>query len=364
MARISKRRSREPGVLSLRKRRGEGAAEAAARPARKLVSPPRITVIDYTEGALEELELKNIEEAFLYRDRPTNTWINIEGVQQLDLIDKLGAYFNIHPLVLEDIVNTSQRAKQEAYPDYVFVVLRMLSSPRGQEVAAEQISIVVGRHWLITFQEGLEGDVLGPVRQKLRDEKSGLRKQGVDFLAHAILDAIVDNYFGALEVFGERVEQLELSVISDPSDIALRRVYDLRREMLFFRRVIWPVRDLISGLQREGSALISEQARLYFRDVYDHVVQVMEITEIFREMVSGMMEIYLSSINNRLNVVMKTLAVIATIFMPLTFISSIYGMNFSHMPEIGWRYGYPFALVMMAVIGVSMVVFFKKRKWI
>jgi magnesium transporter len=325
----------------------------------------RIGVLDYSETHLEEREIDRIEECFTFKEKPTVTWINIEGLHDSEVIEKLGECYGFHPLVLEDILNTDQRPKLEDYTDYLFIVMKMLSlSKNGHDVESEQISLIVGSNFVISFQEGREGDVFDPVRQRIRSGKGRLRKAGADYLAYALVDAIVDGYFAIMETLGERIELLEEDLVTNPQPSILHDIHNLKRQMVFLRRAVWPLREVIGSLQRGESALVREMTRIYLRDVYDHTIQVIETVETFRDMVSGMLDIYLSSISNRLNAVMKVLTMIATIFMPLTFIAGIYGMNFKYMPELEWRWGYPFALFVMLLVALTMLVYFRKKKWL
>jgi magnesium transporter len=323
----------------------------------------RIRIIDYDERSIEEKEVSTIDECFPFRDRPTVTWINIDGLHEVDIVENLGKHFGLHPLVLEDIVSTEQRPKMDDYDDYLFIVTRMLSLDEDDQIAAEQFSLVLGSNFVITFQER-QGDVFQLVRERLRKAKGRIRRMGPDYLAYALIDAIVDHYFVVLERLGERVESLEEELMTDPTQETLQTIHHLRREFVFMRKSVWPLRELISGLERGEPGLIQENTRVFLKDVYDHTIQVIDSVETLRDMVSGMLDIYLSSISNRMNEVMKVLTLIATIFIPLTFVAGIYGMNFKFMPELEWHWGYPLVWGIMLVLGVSMVVLFKRRKWL
>jgi magnesium transporter len=355
MARMIKKRSKKaglpPGTLI---HIGVQRAEA-----------PKITVIDYDEAVFQEKELKTVEECFSYKDKPTTTWINIDGLHQKDVLEKLSDCFGLHPLVMEDIMNTDQRPKMEDYTDYLYIVLKMLYyNDEENRITTEQVSLIIAPHTVISFQEGLEGDVFGPLRERLRNDKGRIRKMGADYLAYSLIDAIVDSYFTIVEKLGERIELLEEELISDPDTKTLHEIHYLKREMIFLRKAVWPLRELINMLMRGESPLIHESMKIYFRDVYDHTIQVIDTVETLRDMVTGMLDIYLSSVSNRLNAVMKVLTIIATIFIPLTFIVGVYGMNFRYMPELEWRYGYPLIWFIMIAIGVTMLIFFKKRNWL
>jgi magnesium transporter len=355
MAKLTKKRSRKaglpPGTLI---HIGEKKAEEM-----------KITVIDFDEAHYQEKEIKTIEECFLFREMPSVTWINIEGLHQVEILEKLGECYGFHPLVLEDIVNTDQRPKMEDYGDYIYVVLKMLShNGKSNGIVTEQVSIILGSNFVISFQEGGEGDVFNPLRDRIKAGKGRIRKMGADYLAYALLDAVVDNYFIIMEKLGENIELLEEKLVAHPTPETLRIIHHLKREMIFLRKAIWPLREVISGLERGESSLFKDPTRIYLRDVYDHTIQVIDTIETFRDMVSGMLDIYLSSVSNRLNAVMKVLTIIATIFMPLTFIAGIYGMNFKYMPELGWKWGYPLIWLIMVGIGVSMLVYFRKKRWL
>lgn len=334
------------------------------------IEKAKISIIDYDEGTIEEKELETIEECFACKDTSTVTWINIDGVHQVDIIEKIGKHFNLHPLVLEDIVNTGQRPKLEDFDDYLFVVLKMLYRNVNQkEAQAEQVSLIVGPQFVITFQEKV-GDVFNPLKERIRNGKGRIRKMGSDYLAYALLDAIVDNYFVILEILGEELEEIEKKLVSDPKPQTLQDLHRLKGEMIFLRKSVWPLREVINGLQKGESALIKESTAIYFRDVYDHTIQIIDTIETFRDLISGMLDTYLSSISNKMNEVMKVLTIIATTFIPLTFIAGIYGMNFNpeaspwNMPELNWDFGYLIAIGAMIIIALGMLFYFKRKKWL
>ena len=324
-----------------------------------------VTVIDYNESAVQETTLQNIEECFALKDRPSVTWINLEGVHDTALIEKLGACFQIHPLTMEDILNTDQRPKYDDMENYVYMVLKMLQyNDKGADIVAEQVSLILGSNFVLSFQEGIKSDVLEPLRQRIRSGKGKIRKMGADYLAYAIVDGIVDNYFVVLEKLGEQIELLEEEVVTNPQPSTLQKIHHCKQEMLYIRRCVWPLREVIASLAKRESQLIQESTELYLRDVYDHVVQIIDSVETFREMLSSMLDIYLSSLSNRMNQVMKVLTIIATIFIPLTFLAGVYGMNFKYMPELEWHWGYPFILAVMIAVVCIMLFFFRKRKWL
>jgi len=330
----------------------------------KKTDKAKITIIDYDEGQFQEKEVKTVEECFPFKKTPTITWINIDGIHDIEIIEKLGKQFDLHSLVLEDILNTGQRPKYEDFESHIFVVLKMLQFDKKEnEIITEQVSILFGSNFVISIQEK-EGDVFEPIRDRIRNAKGKIRKMGVDYLAYCLLDAIVDSYYLILEKIGDRIEGMEEELIANPTPQTLQIIHNLKRDMIFLRKSVWPLREVVSGLERGESKLIKKSTHIFLRDVYDHTIQVIDTIETFRDMVSGMLDIYLSSLSNRMNEVMKVLTIIATIFIPLTFIAGIYGMNFKYMPELGWHWGYFGVLGLMAVIGILMVVHFKRKNWL
>lgn len=324
-----------------------------------------ITVMDYDASSLQEKQIDAIDECFLFRDRPSVTWINIDGLSQPEMIQKLGDCYGFHPLVLEDILNTGQRPKMEDYAEYIYVVLKMLyPGTDGRTVVSEQISLIAGSNFIISVQEGIEGDVFTAVRERLRNDKGRIRKMGADYLLYSLIDAVVDSYFSILEKLGEEIEATEDRLVTNPADNTLNEIHFLKRELIFLRKAVWPLREVISGLQRGESPLIQEGTRIYLRDVYDHTIEIIETVETFRDMASGMIDIYLSSISYRMNAVMKMLTIIATIFMPLTFLVGVYGMNFKHMPELDLPWAYPLLWLVMILISAGMLLFFRNKKWL
>jgi len=324
----------------------------------------KISLIDYNENSFEERELKDIEECFSYREKPGITWINIDGLHEVNIIEKIGEEFNLHPLIREDIVHTDQRPKVEDFDDYLFIISKMLYLGEGEDsINTEQFSLILGPNYVITFQER-EGDVFENVRERLRKQKGRIRKMGPDYLAYALMDAIVDYYFIVLERVGEWIELLEEGLAKDPGPHTLQDIHHLKRELILLRKSVWPLREVIGSLEREELDLIQERTTVFLRDVYDHTIQVIDSIETYRDMASGMMDLYMSAVSNRMNEVMKVLTIIATIFIPLTFIAGIYGMNFEFMPELKWHWGYPIVWAVMIAIGIVMVLFFKKRKWL
>jgi magnesium transporter len=313
---------------------------------------------------VEEKEVKEIDEAFLFKDNKRITWINIDGLQKISIIERIGNHFNLHPLVLEDIANTGQRPKMEDYTEYLFLVLKMLQySEEDNEIKGEQVSLILGSDWVVSFQE-TEGDVFDLIRERIRTDNGRIRKMGADYLVYVLMDAIVDNYFAVLEKVGEKIEEIEDEVVANPSPETLQIIHDLKRQMIMLRKSVWPLREVISRLERWESKLINESTDIFLRDLYDHTIQVIDAVETFRDMLSGMLDIYMSSVSNRMNEVMKVLTIIATIFLPLTLVAGIYGMNFRSIPELEWEWGYPFALLIMLSVGIVMLFYFRRRKWL
>ncbi|MEI8331447.1 MAG: magnesium/cobalt transporter CorA [Methanomicrobiales archaeon] len=323
----------------------------------------RITVIDYDASQFQEKTISQISECFLFRDTGTVTWINIDGLGNPHLIEDLGKCFTIHPLILEDIFNTSQRPKMEDLGDYLYLTLKMLTylTPE-KEIKIEHISMVVGKNFLISFQEDI-GDVFDPVRVRIRKD-GRIRQFGPDYLAYALIDGIVDNYFAVMEKLEEQVEDLEEELVTNPTQASLQKINQLKKDMIFLRKSVWPLREMINNLERSDSAIIHESTRIYLRDVYDHTIQVIDSLETLRDMVSGMIDIYLSGLSNKMNEIMKVLTLSATIFIPLTFVVGLYGMNFKNMPEIDWEFGYYSVLIVMALMVIGMLIYFRKKKWI
>jgi magnesium transporter len=332
-----------------------------------------IKSINYGENFCEEKTHENIVDAF---ERPKDTlvsWINIDGLHDSSVITKIGEKFNIHPLILEDILSIDSRPKMEEYYDFLLIILRMIKfDEKEYMINAEQISMIVMKDTLISFQE-VEGDVFNMIRDRIRTNKGKIRKTGADYLAYSLIDAMVDGYFVVLDKIGEEIEEIEENLVenfSNKNQDALIDIHELKREMIFLRRSVWPLREILSGLHRAHSAFIADSTMIYFKDSYDHTVQVVDTIDTYREMLSSMHDVYLSSISNKMNEIMKVLTIISTIFIPLTFISGIYGMNFHtdaspfNMPELSWKYGYFACLGLMLAIVFTMLIFFRKNKWI
>jgi magnesium transporter len=330
----------------------------------KKTEKTRITLIDYNSEKVLERELNNINEFFPFKKRSTTTWINIDGLHEIELIEKIGKHFEIHPLVLEDVLNTDQRPKMEDFDKYIFFVIKMLYiDNKTNEIHSEQVSIILGRNFVISFQEGI-GDVFDSVRGRIRSGKTRIRSRGADYLAYALLDAIVDNYFLILERIGEKIEAMEEDLVSNPSPKTLQDIYILKREMIYIRKSIWPLREVINNLLREESRIIKDNTHIYLRDLYDHAIQVIDTIETFRDLISGMLDIYMSSVSNKMNEIMKVLTIFAAIFIPLTFIAGVYGMNFQYMPELSISWAYPAVWVVIIIVSFSLLAYFKHKKWL
>jgi len=328
---------------------------------------PKVSLIAYGPEALEESTIEDVKEVEATLGRFPVTWVNVDGLADHQLIRELGSIFDLHPLALEDVVNTHQRPKVDEYENKILIVTRM--APLVGEHGTEQVSIILGANFVVTFQER-PGDCFEPVRERIRHGRGRIREVGVDYLAYALLDTAVDGYFPALEKYSDILEDLEVQVLDNPDVAIVGRIHTLKRELLEFKHAIWPQRDLFNVLIRDPMDLISDQTTVYLRDCYDHTVQLMDLTETHRETASGLLDTYHSSISTRMNEIMKVLTIIATIFIPLSFIAGVYGMNFDpqrspwNMPELNWYYGYPFALGLMAALAAGLLVYFYRNGWI
>jgi magnesium transporter len=332
--------------------------------------PPTILLIDYNETNFTREQLSTPEDCTPHLDTESVSWVDVQGLGSEDILKRLGKVFDLHPLVLEDVVNVPQRPKIEDYEDQLVFITRMvMPKEKAAGFHSEQVSFILGKYYLLTVQEEPKRDCFETVRNRIEKNKSLIRKQGADYLAYTLLDAIIDGFFPVLEDYGERIENLEEEVIVNPTPQTLQKIYQIRRELLQLRRAIWPQRDAINSLIRDGSELISEEVNIYLRDCYDHAVQVMDMVETYRELASGLMDVYLSAVGNRMNEIMKFLTVMSSIFIPLTFIAGIYGMNFNtekspyNMPELNWYWGYTACLTVMAVMAAIMIFMFWRRGW-
>jgi magnesium transporter len=333
-------------------------------------SPPTIVLIDYNEQDAVRVQIAEPEECVPYLDSVSVSWVDVHGLGSEDVLQRLGKVFGLHPLALEDVVNVPQRPKVEDYDNQLLIITRMvMPRKQGEGCVTEQVSFILGEHYLLTVQEEPEQDTFFPVRDRIRTGKGAIRKRGADYLAYALIDTIIDGFFPVLEVYGEQIENLEDEVVLNPSRRTLERIHMLKRQLLTLRRAIWPQRDAINALIRDESNLISSEVRVYLRDCYDHAVQVLDMVETYRELAASLMDVYLSSVGNKTNDVMKLLTVISSIFIPLTFIAGVYGMNFNtevspwNMPELNWYLGYPLCLAFMVVIATALVFYFWKQGW-
>ena len=324
----------------------------------------RFSILAYGPDGVTETKDATLEQCAACKDGPGVAWIDVEGIHDVAKLEELGRCFDLHPLVMEDILNTDQRPKAEDYGGYLYIVLKMLCfDATKNEVVADQVSVILGSRFVISFQEG-ELDVFDPLRLRIREGKGRIRTMGPDYLAYALVDAIVDNFFVIFEKFGDEIDVIEDELMASPSRGTLEKIYRLKRDMLFLRKSVWPLRELVAVLERGDSDLVTDPVRTFLRDVHDHAVYLVDTIETFRDMLSGMLDIYLSSMSNRMNEVIKVLTIIATIFIPLTFVAGVYGMNFEYMPELSWRWGYPAVLALMAGVAGGMLVFFRRRGWL
>jgi magnesium transporter len=347
-----------PGVLKPR--------EEAAK------HPPVITLIEYDREHLEERTITNKEELLPHLDNQRITWINIDGLGDIDVLRTLGKQFNLHPLALEDVLATGQRPKMEQYDDYLFIVAQMLYLNPKKQMCGEQVSMFLGKNFLITIQEEGDFDVFEPVRARIRKANGSIRKQGADYLAYALLDSMVDHYYPVLESVGASIDRIE-DKLSAVTESPVGELHRYKRTLSQIRRFIWPVRDLVNSLMHEETGLVKKGTKVYLRDCYDHTVQLMDLVESYRDVLSGLMELYLSSVGIRTNQIMKVLTVISSIFIPLTFIVGIYGMNFArevdgkrlpwNMPELYSPYGYTAVMLFMLGVACFQIYYFKKRRW-
>jgi len=333
--------------------------------------PPKIYMMDYCEKRVVERWIHSVEECvqYLEDDLPSITWIDVQGIGHKPTFERLGEIFKIHPLALEDVVNVPQRPKSDVYQDQHVIIGRMAQIDAQGALMTEQIAIVFGKGFVLTIQEEANADVLEPVRERIRKGRALMRTGGADYLAYALLDAIIDGFYPVLEGLGDKLDEIELDALAGRRHTA-RRIHDIKRDLLQLRRAIWPQRELANSLLRDGSQHIQENTRLYLRDTYDHAVQVMDMVETFREIASGLMDVYLSGVSNRMNEIMKVLTIISTIFLPLTFIAGVYGMNFDttvspyNMPELRWKFGYPASIAFMALSVASLFFFYWRKGWI
>lgn len=331
---------------------------------------PDIILIDYNETVATRVRLSNPSDIAPYLDTESVSWIDLLGLGNNETWRQMGEVLNLHPIAQEDVVNVPQRPKVVEYPNQLIIIaLMVMIHPELESLHREQVSLILGKNYLVTVQEEPDYDCFDPVRDRIRKAQGPIRQNKPDYLAYSLLDAIIDGFFPVLEFYGERIEELEDEVVENPTRKTLEKIYDIRRELLNLRRAVWPQRDAINRLIRDGNDLISPEVRIYLRDCYDHLIQVMDMVETYRELTSGLMDVYLSSVSNKMNEVMKFLTVMSTIFIPLTFIAGVYGMNFNtekspfNMPELNWYWGYIFFWMMMIAIATSLIIFFWRRGW-
>ncbi|MDF1614142.1 magnesium/cobalt transporter CorA [Desulfurivibrio dismutans] len=330
-----------------------------------------ISLLDYDREGCRTVAVEAVEECGIYRDRPGITWINVDGLHQVDVIEKICACFKLHPLTVEDICNTTQRPKLDIFDDYLFLVVRMQTyNPANRSLEADQVSLILGENFLLSFREK-PSEIFNGVRGRIIGGKGKIRTMGPDYLAYALLDAVVDDYFQALEHLGEEIENLEEEVINAPQRETVEKIHRLKRELILLRKSVWPLREVLNSLLRhDETGLVSGDIAIYLKDLYDHTIQVIDTVETYRDLTAGLLDIYLSSLSNRMNETMKVLTMFATIFIPLTFVAGVYGMNFDpeaspwNMPELSWPLGYPLALALMAVVAGGMLFYFRRKNWL
>lgn len=322
----------------------------------------KITLVRYNEAFFEEKEINSIKDFRVEKDKKQITWINVDGLQDIKIFEDIGEIFSIHPLVLEDILNTDQRPKAEDYGDYIYMVLKNFHQESG-DILSEQISIILGKDFVLSFEEK-ENSIFKTIKERLSRNKGRIRKGSTDYLVHAIIDNIVDNYFIMLENIEDKIENLEDDVVKKPTQSTLHDIHHLKRKLLMLSKTLWPLREAVNSLGKSDSYLINKSTGIYFKDIYDHTIAIIDTVETFRDMLSGMLDIYLSTVSNRLNEVMKVLTIIATVFMPLTFIAGLYGMNFKYMPELEFQWGYFGVLGIMFIVAILMLIYFRRKKWL
>ncbi len=322
----------------------------------------KITLIEYNEVEFYEKEFYDLEECISNVKPNLVKWINVDGIHKPEIVEKIGKLYNIHPLTMEDIVHIDQRPKFEDYEEYVVAIMKMINYTT--EVTAEQLSIVLCENTVISFQEPQGGDAFDIIRNRLRACKGRVRKLGADYLAYALMDAVVDCYFTAIEKIGDKIEEIEEEIISQSDKKSLMQLYHLKREMIFLRKQVWPLRDMINNMIRSETTLINPSSDIYLRDLSDHVTRIIDTVETYRDLLSGIMDIYLSTTSNRMNEVMKVLTIMSSIFIPVTFVAGVYGMNFDNMPELHSRNGYFITCGVMLVMIIGLMIYFKRKKWV
>jgi len=323
----------------------------------------QMNFICYDEKNFEEFKIENVNTLKdLFKEKQVN-WVDIVGTKNLDIIKSIGENFNIHPLIVEDIYSADQRLKIDYFPDYAFIVVKAVNYIKGEIFELEQINIIFGKNFVFSFQEFLPNQ-FEQIFERIKQAKGRVRKFGADYLVYVLLDILVDNYFTIMEDFSERIDELQEILIENPSPKVLQEIYELKKDLIKIRKAAWPLREVVSQISKIGAEFFNESTNIYFRDVYDHVIQIIDTLETYRDMLSGMVDIFMSSVSNKMNEIMKVLTIIATIFIPLTFIAGVYGMNFQFMPELAWKWGYFLIMCLMIVIGIGMIIFFRRKKWL
>jgi magnesium transporter len=340
-----------------------------AHPDGETSRPSEISLIQYDAESIFEGRFNTFDELMERYDPAKVNWINIDGLGSTEVLRKLSERFSIHPLAMEDVLNTTQRPKVERYADHYFIISEMIYQEKERRIAVEQLSLFLGESYVLTLQEESGHDVFEAVRARLRSGRGYARKMKADYLAYALLDATVDQFFPILETVGDGIEDIEEELLNKPSKETLKKLYEDKRLLMQLRRAAWPQREIFSTLMRDDSGLVGEETRVFLRDCYDHTTQIIDILENFRDLAAGLMDVYLSSLGFRTNEIMRVLTVISSIFIPLTFIAGVYGMNFNtdkplNMPELNWPFGYLFCLGMMATIACGMIMYFKRKHWL
>lgn len=360
----AKRKRKQPTKKIEPKKARNPSPGTVAYTGNKTTTQTQLDIVDYSKDTYSRFETNEIDEVFKYEDASHITWINVNGLSNSNDIITLGNHFDLHPLIQEDIVTTNQRPKIDEYDDYLFIVFKMLHYDENEQLINEHVSMVMGNDYLVTFQEA-EGDVFGDLRDRLEHSKGRIRGAGSDYLMFAILDAVVDNYFAVVEFLSNKVELLEDKLFDEKEDANItQEIQELKREILRIRKAVLPLREVINRLEKIETPLIEDRTNKYIRDLYDHIIQVNESVEIYREMIWSLMDMYMTTISNKMNEVMKVLTIMASIFIPLTFLAGIYGMNFDYMPELSFKYSYFILLGLMLLVIIGMVWYFKRKKWL
>lgn len=326
--------------------------------------PVKISIINYDEKGVDEISDAAVDDVINFTPAKSIVWINVCGIHDITVIEQIGKAFDLHPLLLEDIVNTNHRPKLDDYENYLFVILKMpQAESTGEELQIEHVCIVLSRNIIISFQE-TEKNVFDPVKERIKKGKGRIQKAGTDYLAYTLMDMVIDQYYGILEKIGEEIETFEEEVLVHPDQSVLSRIHNCKHRNLFLRKSIWPLREMINTMLRQESALINDSVMVYLQDVYDHVIQIIDTVETYRDLLSGIMDIYMSGVSNKMNEIMKVLTIIATLFIPLTFLAGIYGMNFKYMPELEWQFSYPVFWIMVILVFSAMLGWFRHKKWL